>query len=139
MANPVDEELVARALAMRARAYAPYSRFTVGASLRCADGTVVDGCNVENASYGLCICGERTAVSAAVAQGHQRFTQIAVATGASPPASPCGMCRQVLAEFAVDGDIDVVLVNDAGERVVTSVRALLPLSFHHAQLTSGQS
>lgn len=139
MANPVDEELVARALAMRARAYAPYSRFTVGASLRCADGTVVDGCNVENASYGLCICGERTAIAAAVAQGHQRFTQIAVATGASPPASPCGMCRQVLAEFAVDADIDVVLVNDAGERVVTSVRALLPLSFHHAQLTSGQS
>ncbi len=124
---------------MRARAYAPYSRFTVGASLRCADGTVVDGCNVENASYGLCICGERTAIAAAVAQGHQRFTQIAVATGASPPASPCGMCRQVLAEFAVDADIDVVLVNDAGERVVTSVRALLPLSFHHAQLTSGQS
>jgi cytidine deaminase len=139
VANPVDEELVARALAMRARAYAPYSRFTVGASLRCADGTVVDGCNVENASYGLCICGERTAIAAAVAQGHQRFTQIAVATGASPPASPCGMCRQVLAEFAVDADIDVVLVNDAGERVVTSVRALLPLSFHHAQLTSGQS
>lgn len=135
------EDLVQRALAARHRAYAPYSRFLVGASLRCADGTIVDGCNVENASYGLCICAERTAVAAAVAAGHQRFTAIAIATAASPPAAPCGMCRQVLAEFlgGPGDDLPIVLVNDKGERQDTTLRALFPGIFDLTQLQSGQS
>lgn len=133
-------DLVARALAARNRAYAPYSRFHVGASLRCADGTVVDGCNVENASYGLCICAERTAVAAAVAAGHRRFAAIAIATAASPPAAPCGMCRQVLAEFigGASDDLPIVLVNDKGERQDTTLRAIFPGIFDTAQLQSGQ-
>ena len=133
------DALCTTALAASTRAYAPYSKFHVGAALLCDDGTVVTGCNVENASYGLCICAERTAVSAAVASGRRTFTAIAIATSSSPPSAPCGMCRQVLAEFLVAGrDIDVHLVNDKGERASTTARALLPGNFDAEQLASGQ-
>ncbi len=139
MLSPDDDKLIARALSMRTRAYAPYSRFTVGCALLCDDGEIVEGCNVENASYGLCICAERTAVVAAVAGGRQRFTRIAVATGSSPPAAPCGMCRQFLAEFLdADKDLVVLLANDAGEKVETTLRTLFPGVFDKAQLASGQ-
>ncbi|MDP2344704.1 MAG: cytidine deaminase [Deltaproteobacteria bacterium] len=135
-----DDTLISRALAMRARAYAPYSRFTVGCALLCEDGDVVEGCNVENASYGLCICAERTAVVAAVAAGKRRFTRVAVATGSSPPAAPCGMCRQFLVEFLdADKDMDVLLVNDRGEKTATTLRAIFPGVFDKAQLMSGQT
>ena len=138
MPAPDDDALIALALAQRARAYAPYSRFTVGAALLCTDGEVVLGCNVENASYGLCICAERTAVSSAVSQGKTRFTRIAVATGSSPPAAPCGMCRQVLAEFAGDDEMTIILCNDRGERTTTSLKEIFPGTFNQAQLQSGQ-
>ncbi|MBM4279830.1 MAG: cytidine deaminase [Deltaproteobacteria bacterium] len=129
-----------QALAARRRAYAPYSHFLVGAALLCDDGAVIEGCNVENASYGLCICAERTAVAAAVAQGRRHFRAVAIATASTPPATPCGMCRQVLAEFTPpNGDIDILLVNDAGARVRTTLRALFPGIFDMAQLQSGQS
>jgi cytidine deaminase len=134
------DALCQAALQAATRAYAPYSRFQVGAALLCEDGRVVEGCNVENASYGLCICAERTAIAAAVAQGRRRFPAIAVATSSSPPSSPCGMCRQVLVEFLAPGqDTDVVLVNAAGERITTTARALLPGGFDKSQLASGQS
>jgi cytidine deaminase len=132
------EALAQHALHMRQRAYAPYSKFQVGAALLCSDGTVVGGCNVENASYGLCICAERTAISSAVALGHRRFVAIAVATASSPPSPPCGMCRQVMAEFAGGAPMPVVLVNDRGERTHTNVQDLLPGAFDGALLTSGQ-
>lgn len=137
--TPDKDALISRALAMRARAYAPYSRFTVGCALLCADGDVVEGCNVENASYGLCICAERTAIVAAVAQGKTRFTHVAVATGSSPPAAPCGMCRQFLVEFLeVDKDMVVLLANDRGETTETTLRTIFPGVFDRAQLLSGQ-
>jgi cytidine deaminase len=133
------DALCTTALSASTRAYAPYSKFRVGAALLCEDGTVVAGCNVENASYGLCICAERTAVAAAVASGRTRFTAIAIATSSSPPSAPCGMCRQVLAEFLQPGeDIEVHLVNDRGERAASTVRALLPGSFDATQLASGR-
>lgn len=100
--NPDDEALVAAAMAAREQAYAPYSQFAVGAALRCADGSVVSACNVENASYGLTMCAERNAVAAAVASGRRSFTVIAVAGPPGAVTSPCGACRQVLAEFAPD-------------------------------------
>jgi cytidine deaminase len=142
--TPLDDTsfdtLATRALAARLRAYAPYSRFLVGAALLCDDGEVVEGCNVENASYGLCICAERTAVAAAVAGGRRNFRAIAIATASTTPATPCGMCRQVLAEFTPpDGDIEILLVNDAGARVRTTLRALFPGIFDMAQLQSGQA
>ncbi len=120
------DDLVAAALAVRAQAHAPYSRFAVGAALRAADGRTFVGCNVENASYGLTVCAERNAVAAAVAAGSRSFVAIVVATETSPPAAPCGACRQVLAEF---GDLTVVLVNPGGERRTTSLAELHPEPF----------
>jgi cytidine deaminase len=132
-----EEQLVAAARAVRAHAYAPYSQFRVGAALLCDDGTVIAGVNVENASYGLCVCAERNAIGSAVSQGRRTFTAIAVATSSTPPSPPCGMCRQVLSEMAPHAD--VILVNDTPtERVRTTVAALLPGAFSPAQLASGQ-
>jgi len=102
--------LIKAALAARERAYAPYSNYRVGSALETTSGEVFTGCNVENASYGLTICAERFAIGAAVAAGHQEFTRVVVA--ASGKASPCGACRQVLAEF---GDVEVVMIDPEGK------------------------
>jgi cytidine deaminase len=108
------EDLVARAHAARERAYAPYSRFFVGAALRTNDGRVFDGANVENASYGLTICAERVAAASAVAGGARRIDAIAVVGGWSRPAAPCGACRQFLFEF--NPEMLVVAESPAGDR-----------------------
>jgi cytidine deaminase len=121
-----DGELLAAAEAARGHAYAPYSRFSVGAALLCDDGTVVTGCNVENASYGMTMCAERTAVFAAVASGRTRFLTVAVAGPPGVTTPPCGACRQVLAEFGRDAR---VLYTTASGHETTTVDALLPASF----------
>lgn len=121
------ESLVKAALEARQRAYAPYSNFLVGAALLGRSGKVYLGCNVENASYGLCVCAERTALVSAVAAGEREFTGLAVATSSSPPCPPCGLCRQSLAEFAAD--LPIVLVNASGERSETTLAAIFPQSF----------
>lgn len=103
MSEPVAwEALHRRAEQAMACAHAPYSAYPVGAALRCADGTVVVGCNVENVAFPAGMCAERTAVGAAVALGKRGFTHLALATGGPEVASPCGTCRQVLMEFAPD-------------------------------------
>ena len=121
------DDLVAAATAARERAYAPYSGFRVGAALRCADGTVVAGCNVENRSYGLAVCAERTAVAAAVAGGRRDFVAAVVVTDAAPPAPPCGLCRETLAEFC--DDLPILLVSTSGERIEERLATLLPRRF----------
>jgi cytidine deaminase len=121
------ERLSATAISVRRSAYAPYSRFKVGAALLTDDGVVVPGCNVENASFGLCICAERNAMTTAVSLGQGRFRAMAIATGASPPAPPCGMCLQFMAEFCVD--LDLLLVNDRGERRRTKLSRLMKQPF----------
>lgn len=114
-----------------ARAYAPYSRFPVGAALEAEDGRLFTGCNVENASYGLTVCAERAALFSAVAAGCRRFKRIAIAAGAGlEPATPCGACRQVLAEFAPP-DLEILLVTlDRPDSLrLFRLRDLLPHAF----------
>ncbi len=119
--------LAKAAVAVRRRAYAPYSRFQVGAAVQ-AGGRIYSGCNVENASYGLTVCAERAAVAAAVAAGARRLEAVAVASGTVPPTPPCGMCLQTLAEFG-GPDLPVLLVGARGSRVETTLGALLPSGF----------
>ena len=123
--------LIQAALTVRAMAYAPYSNYPVGAALLMADGRIVTGVNVENASYGLSMCAERTAVFKAVADGQQKILAVAVATDNA--GSPCGACRQVLAEFA--GDVPVYLVDAAGNGRDTTLYTLLPDHFGPEHLT----
>lgn len=120
-------DLRTAAEAARARAYAPYSGFHVGAALETEEGVIVTGCNVENASFGLTICAERNAVAAAVAAGHQRFVRMALVSDAPDPVAPCGACRQVLAEFGLDWTVD----SFAGTHHASwTVGELLPDSFN---------
>lgn len=133
-ATPDDAALEARACAAQRRAYAPYSKFRVGAAVRMA-GEVFEGGNVENASYGLAVCAERTAVFAAVLAGAHRLEAVAVCTDASPPASPCGACRQVLLEFAPDpAAVTVTAVNPRGERRSWTLAELIPDGFSGREL-----
>jgi cytidine deaminase len=110
-----------------ARAYAPYSRFPVGAAVLGGSGKVYSGCNVENASYGLCNCGERTAIFSAVAAGERSIRAVAVYTPTRLPTAPCGACRQVIHEFGPDAL--VISVCDAKGRIETELSALLPGAF----------
>lgn len=119
--------LKAAALAAKARAYAPYSEYRVGAALLTAGGEIIAGCNVENATYGATCCAERTAVFAAVAQGHTAFRAIAVVTSGAEPGTPCGICRQVLAEFGAD--IEVLCFTPEGVEQVYRLSGLLPHAF----------
>ena len=121
------EELKAAAVAMLDRAYCPYSHFAVGAALECADGTVFTGCNIENAAYSPGICAERTAVAKAVSEGHTDFVRIAIAGRSADFCVPCGVCRQVLREFAPG--IEVICLNGKGEEKVFTLSELLPYSF----------
>lgn len=124
------KDLVRAAKDMVKRAHAPYSKFRVGAAIETKDGKIFKGCNVENASYGLSICAERSAVSAAVAAGETEFVRIAVATSSGKPTAPCGACRQVLAEFA--GDLEVILLGSTGTET-TSLVELLPRAFRRGR------
>jgi cytidine deaminase len=119
------EELIAAACAVRANAYAPYSHYKVGAAILLPDGRITTGVNVENASYGLSNCAERTAIFKAVSEGVQKVLAVAVCT--ENGGSPCGACRQVLVEFA--GDIPVLLSDAEGTTVETTLYALLPRHF----------
>jgi cytidine deaminase len=123
---PADALARAARLARR-RAYAPYSRFKVGAAVR-AGGRVHAGANLENASYGLTVCAERNAVAAAVAAGARRLEALAVASGTRPPTPPCGACLQVLSEFA-GPSLPVLLVGAGGAALATTLGALLPRGF----------
>lgn len=129
-------ELEAAAHGARESAYAPYSQYRVGAALRAADGRIFVGANVENASYGLCQCAERSAIGAAITAGARSFLAAVVVTGGSVPATPCGMCRQVLAEFPPS--FPVRCLSTDGTRVDTDTHALLPFGFGSAVLAGGR-
>jgi len=123
----VNDELVRAATAAREHAFAPYSRFRVGAALQSESGAIYKGCNVEGASYGLTVCAERVAIWKAVSEGERRFRAICVVADTADLTPPCGACRQIIWEFC--GDIPVILANLTGDRVVYSMAELLPRPF----------
>lgn len=127
-----DQQLIDAARKAREKAYVPYSHFPVGAALLTADGQVVQGCNVENASYGLSNCAERTAIFKAVSSGHRQFAAIAIVADTESPVSPCGACRQVMSEFMPD--VRVIMANLRGDIAVATVRELLPGAFDETDL-----
>ncbi|GMV21303.1 MAG: hypothetical protein AMXMBFR57_12520 [Acidimicrobiia bacterium] len=127
-----DEALVAAAREARTRAIAPYSHFLVGAALETADGHVITGCNIENASYGLTVCAERVALLKALSEGHRTFTRIAVVADTPTPTSPCGPCRQLLWEYC--GDIPVIMANLTTIAATHQLAQLFPLPFDSRQL-----
>ena len=131
-----DELLIQEALLAREQAYCPYSEFAVGAALLTGSGNIYHGCNIENASYSVANCAERTAIFKAVSEGEREFTAIAIVGGkdetVSETCAPCGVCRQALSEFC-NGDLRVVL--GTPERLLTYTLAdLLPLSFNKNNL-----
>ena len=122
-----SDALVEYARRAREHAVADYSHFKVGAALQTADGTIVTGCNVENATYGLTVCAERVAMFKALSEGHRSFTRVAVVADTADPTPPCGACRQILWEFG--GDLEVVLANLAEIKGHHRLKDLLPLPF----------
>ncbi|MHB9144150.1 MAG: cytidine deaminase [Symbiobacteriia bacterium] len=134
--SAADRDLVAGALAAREQAYTPYSQFRVGAALVTGSGRRFSGCNIENASYGLTNCAERTALFSAVAAGERDVLAIAVVADTENLTTPCGACRQVMVELAPGAR--VLIANMKGEVLVTTTRALLPGAFTSDELTQGQ-
>ncbi|WP_419882488.1 cytidine deaminase [Peribacillus sp. B-H-3] len=125
--------LIQEAIEARKQAYTPYSKFQVGAALLTADGRVYQGCNIENASYGLTNCAERTAIFKAVSEGAKGIQAIAVAGDTEGPVSPCGACRQVIAEFS-DENTKIYLTNLKGDVTETTIKQLLPGYFAASDL-----
>jgi cytidine deaminase len=121
-------ELLKEAVSAREHAYAPYSHFAVGAALLTGSGKIYRGCNIENASYGATICAERVAITSALAAGEREFLVLAVASDCAEPAPPCGICRQVLAEFAPQ--LPIYLVNLQGKVVQGNLGEYLPQAFY---------
>lgn len=129
MQTTPPEELVTVALAALDETYTPYSHFPVGAALLTASGTVFKGINIENVSFGLTNCAERTAIFSAMAAGHRQFTGLVVAGRTNEPITPCGACRQVMVEL-FPADMPIWLINDTGKSVQTTIADLMPGSFN---------
>lgn len=120
--------LVKKAIEARENAYAPYSNFKVGASILTEDGTIYTGCNVENASFGATNCAERTAIFKAISEGHRKIKAVAVVGSDNEYTYPCGICRQVMVEFA-HGDFKIIIVKNANEYIVKDMNEILPGAF----------
>lgn len=133
MTNVSDEVLVKKATNILDKAYVPYSKFPVGAALLTEEGTIFTGCNIENASYSLSNCAERTAIFKAVSEGNRAFKKLVVTGNTKGPISPCGACRQVLSEFC-DPQMEVILTNTSGDTFRTTVSQLLPGAFTEQDL-----
>ena len=126
--NPHDwSQLIESAWQAREYAHAPYSGFQVGAAVETADGRIYGGCNIENVSYGLTNCAERTAMFQAIANGDKELVRMAVCADTPEPVAPCGACRQVMVELAPK--MELLLINKAGKQMLTSVEHLMPYSF----------
>ncbi len=130
----MENDLVLQADKARANCYAPYSQFRVGCAILLADGSIVTGVNIENSSYPVSLCAERSAMASVISAGRQAHIKaLAVVTKSSPPGSPCGMCRQFLSEFLA-AETPIILANENGEKRVTTMAELLPFAFNKADL-----
>lgn len=127
------KQLIDEAIAASKQAHVPYSHFHVGAALLTTGGKIYRGCNIENASYGLTNCAERTAIFKAVSEGDKQFSAIAVVGDTDGPISPCGACRQVLAEFC-DDHTQIILANLKGDFMITNINEILPGYFSSKDL-----
>jgi cytidine deaminase len=125
--EPLIQKLITAARQARDAAYAPYSNFPVGAAVLTIDGQIFTGCNIENASFGATMCAERVAIFAAVAAGRRQLRALAVIAATPQPVAPCGLCRQVLAEFSPD--CQVIMANLTGDYQVLTLAELLPFAF----------
>ena len=128
ISKDLQDKLIGLAKEAQEKAYVPYSKFPVGAALITEDEDIYTGCNIENASFGLTNCGERTAIFKAVSEGYKDFSEIAIYGKTKYPISPCGACRQVMAEF-FEPSAKVTLISEIGKTVVMTVEELLPYSF----------
>lgn len=126
------QKLMDCAIKARENAYSPYSHFAVGVALLCEDGTLYEGCNIENASYSLTNCAERTAIFKAVSEGHIKFKALAVVADTEGPCAPCGACRQVMAEFKIPL---IIMGNLMGNIKIVTIEELLPFSFSECDVT----
>ena len=124
-----NEQLVKAALEARSMSYAPYSKFRVGAAILCEDGTVVKGGNIENSSYGVTICAERTAAVKALSEGCGKFKKLAVVSSEEKFTYPCGICRQVIVEFAESKEIPIIIIKSKEEYIVKTMEDILPGAF----------
>ena len=120
------QKLIERAIVAREKTYSPYSHFGVGAALLCEDGVIYEGCNIENASYGLTNCAERTAIFKAVSEGRTKFKALAVVADTEGPCAPCGACRQVISEFEIPR---IIMANLRGDYTVVELEGLLPFRY----------
>lgn len=128
-----ESRLIREAVRMRKKSYAPYSGFSVGAAVLCSDGSIYTGCNIENSSYPITICAERTAMAKAISEGHTSFTAIAVTGGKSKVPEgysyPCGACRQFMREFSQPDALRVIVAKSEEDYVEKTLEELLPESF----------
>ena len=130
------QQLIECAIEARQQSYSPYSNFAVGAALLCEDGTIYKGGNIENASYGLTNCAERTAIFKAISEGHRKFKALAVVADTERPCAPCGACRQVMKEFKIP---TIIMANLMGHMEIVSIEDLLPFSFSDCDVMGKQN
>jgi cytidine deaminase len=126
------EDLLRAALDAKEKSFSPYSRFRVGAALLTKSGKIYTGCNIENSSFSLTICAERTAVFKAISEGEKEFSSILIVSDDESYCPPCGACRQVLSDFATD--IEIIMVNSKGDELTRTLTELLPLAFGSSYL-----
>jgi cytidine deaminase, homotetrameric len=129
------KELIKKAIEAKANAYAPYSNFKVGAAILTEENKIFSGCNIENASYGATNCAERTAIFKAISEGYTKIKAVAVIGDDKAFTFPCGICRQVIAEFAVDSEIDIIIIKNENEYIIKKFEEILPGAFTKEDLS----
>lgn len=133
MDKKIKKEMFEKALAVKKNAYVPYSKFPLAAAVLTKDGSIYTGVNIENASFSLTNCAERSAIFTAVSEGKKQIEALLIVSSTKEPASPCGACRQVIQEFA-NGDIEVIMMTESGKEQTRSSKELLPGAFSNSDL-----